>query len=53
MPIVTHIVKYIFAYPCEFRVWTKLPQTLSVSQWTKLFQDACKACKTCKTCKCK
>ena len=47
MPIVTHMVKAIFVYPCEFIVWAKLPQTLSVSQWTKLFQHACKTC-TCK-----
>lgn len=35
MPVVTHIVRAIFAYPVAAKVWDKLPRRLSISAWRK------------------
>ena len=35
MPVVTHIVRAIFAYPFAAKVWDKLPRSISISVWKK------------------
>lgn len=33
MPIITHLVKHIFAYPVLFKVWTPLAERLSIRRF--------------------
>lgn len=33
MPIITHAVRAIFAYPFAMKVWDKLPRRISISTW--------------------
>ena len=35
MPVITHTLRAVFAYPFTMKVWDKLPRCLSISTWKK------------------
>lgn len=35
MPVITHTLRAVFAYPFAMKIWDKLPRCLSISVWKK------------------
>lgn len=35
MPVITHTLRAIFAYPFTMKIWDKLSRRLSISTWKK------------------
>ena len=34
MPVITHALRAVFAYPFAVKVWEKLPRCLSIREWS-------------------